>query len=58
VPNEIEMLRKELAAANVEIENLRLRLSNVTYILKEEMTSSGRLPNLGLRDKTIRGVAR
>jgi hypothetical protein len=41
---EIELLKKQLAEANVEIDSLRLRLSNVTLLLKKEMTASGNLP--------------
>jgi hypothetical protein len=44
---EIQKLEKELAAAKVEIQTLRLRLDNLTFILSEEMT--GRLPKLELR---------
>jgi hypothetical protein len=40
---EIELLKKQLAEANAEIESLRLRLSNVTLLLKKEMTESGKL---------------
>ncbi len=46
---EIQKLEKELAAAKVEIQTLRLRLDNLTFILSEEMTASGRLPKLELR---------
>jgi hypothetical protein len=41
---EIELLKKQLAEANTEIESLRLRLSNVTLLLRKEMTESGKLP--------------
>ena len=41
---EIEALRKELAEAKAEIQRLNLRLSNVTLLLKKEMTASGSLP--------------
>jgi len=41
---EIESLKKQLAEANAEIESLRLRLSNVTLLLRKEMTESGKLP--------------
>jgi len=37
-------LKKELADAKVEIEELRLRLSNASLLLKIEMTASGKLP--------------
>jgi prefoldin subunit 5 len=53
VSNEIQLLQKELEAAQAEIQSLRLRLNNVTFILKEEMKASGTLPKLGLRDTTI-----
>jgi hypothetical protein len=43
VPDEIEVLKKELAEAKVEIEELKLRLCNVTFLLKKEMTESGKL---------------
>ena len=45
--NEIELLKKQLAEANAEIDNLRLRLSNVTLMLKKEMLDSGKLPKPG-----------
>ncbi len=41
---EIDLLKKELAEARVEIETLMLRLQNVTLLLKKEMTASGSLP--------------
>jgi hypothetical protein len=53
VTPDIEALQKELAAAKAEIQSLRLRLNNVTYILSEEMTASGRLPKLEFRPSTI-----
>ena len=53
MPTQLEVLQKELDEAKAESQSLRLRLSNVTYILKEEMTASGSLPNLSLRNKTI-----
>ena len=40
---EIELLKKRLAEANTEIESLRLRLSNVTLLLRKEMTESEKL---------------
>jgi hypothetical protein len=42
--DEIEAIKKELAEALAEIENLKLRLNNVTLLLKSEMTRSGSLP--------------
>jgi hypothetical protein len=50
VPNDIQHLQKELAEAKAEIQSLQLRLNNVTFILKEEMMSSGTIPKLGPRD--------
>jgi len=44
VADEIESLKKELAEARAEIQSLHLRLSNVTLLLKKEMTESGKLP--------------
>ncbi len=41
---EIELLKKQLAEAQAEIAELRLRLSNSTALLKIEMTESGKLP--------------
>jgi len=41
---DVEVLEKELKEALVEIENLRLRLSNVTLMLRKEMQQSGKLP--------------
>ncbi len=40
---ELERLKKELAEARAEIENLNLRLSNVTFLLKKEMIASGKI---------------
>jgi len=41
---EVDILKKQLAEANTEIENLRLRLRNALLLLKKEMTASGNLP--------------
>jgi hypothetical protein len=41
---EIELLKKELAAAKSEIRDLKLQLANVTVLLRKEMIASGRLP--------------
>ncbi|HEV3272971.1 MAG TPA: hypothetical protein VGZ93_12385 [Candidatus Methylacidiphilales bacterium] len=41
---EIELLKKRLAEANAEIDVLRIRLTNVTFLLKSEMVASGNLP--------------
>jgi hypothetical protein len=41
----MQLLKKELAEARAEIESLRLRLNNTTFLLKKEMTASGSLPN-------------
>ena len=41
---DVEALEKELKEALVEIENLRLRLSNVTLMLRREMQQPGKLP--------------
>ena len=43
---EIELLKKQLAEAQAEIAELRLRLSNSSMLLKIEMTESGKLPKL------------
>jgi len=43
VPDEMQALKKELADAKAEIEELKLRLSNVMLLLKKEMTESGKL---------------
>jgi hypothetical protein len=40
---EMEALKKELEKAKAEIESLRLRLANVTLLLKKEMVESGKL---------------
>ena len=45
--NEVETLKKSLAEANAEIDNLQLRLSNALLLLKKEMTASGSLPKPG-----------
>jgi hypothetical protein len=47
MPKEKEALKKELAEAKVEIGELRLRLSNVTLLLQQEMRESGKLPKIG-----------
>ena len=44
MPDENADLIKQLALARAEIEELRLRLSNANYLLKIEMTASGKLP--------------
>jgi hypothetical protein len=44
VSDETGTLKKELAEAKAEIEHMRLRLANVTYLLKKEMVASGNLP--------------
>ncbi len=41
--DEVEVLRKELALARVEIDELRLRLSNALLMLKKEMLASATL---------------
>jgi len=46
VQTEVEKLKKELAAAKIENEELRLRLDNTVLMLKAEMTASGSLPKL------------
>ena len=43
--NKVVLLEKQLAEAKAEIEKLRLRLDNVTFMLRKEMTASGSLPN-------------
>ena len=42
--NETDLLKKQLAEAKAEIEDLRLRLNNTLLLLKGEMTASGKLP--------------
>jgi hypothetical protein len=42
--DEIEALKKDLQAARREIENLQLRLANVTLLLKKEMLQIGTSP--------------
>jgi hypothetical protein len=49
VTQDIQSLQKELDAARAEILSLRLRLANVTLLLAEEMTASGRLPKVEAR---------
>jgi hypothetical protein len=49
---EIELLKKQLAEAQAEIAELRLRLSNSSLLLKIEMTASGKLPKF---DQELRG---
>ena len=44
MPDDVEALKRELAEAKAEIQSLMLRLSNVTLMLKKEMTESGSLP--------------
>ncbi len=46
MPAELLSLEKELAQAKAEIEELKLRLSNVTFLLTREMTASGSLPKI------------
>jgi hypothetical protein len=41
---DVDVLKKQLKEAQVEIGNLQLRLSNVTLMLKKEMQASGKLP--------------
>ena len=43
---EIELLKKKLVEAEAEIAALKLQVSNLTYMLKKEMTASGGLPKL------------
>ena len=42
--NEIDALKKELAEAKARIEDLELSVSNLTLLLKKEMSDSGKLP--------------
>jgi hypothetical protein len=42
--DDVHALKKDLAAALAEIEHLRLRLANVTFLLKKEMRETGKLP--------------
>ena len=44
MPDEKADLLKALAKARAEIEELKLRLSNASLLLKIEMTASGKLP--------------
>jgi hypothetical protein len=46
VPDEIELLKKQLADVKAENELLRLQLGNVTILYKEELTASGKLAKL------------
>jgi len=41
---EIELLKKQLAEAKAEIEDLTLRLRNTMFLLRKEMSESGKLP--------------
>ena len=43
--DDVDTLKKQLAAALVEIEELRLRLSNVMLLLRREMREGGKLPD-------------
>ena len=44
MPDATEALRRELAEAKAEIEKLRLRLSNVTLLLRKELMGASTLP--------------
>jgi len=44
--DEMEALKKELAAAKLENDELRIRLNNLMMMLKKEMHASGSLPAL------------
>ena len=48
---EVEVLKKELAAAKIEIEHLQMRLGNATLLLRAEMMETGKLPKLEPRKK-------
>ena len=50
--SETETLNKLLTEAKTEIESLRLRLDNVTFLLRKEMTEGGKLCPVG-RKTTI-----
>ncbi len=41
---EIESLKKELAEAKAKIQDLEMRLGNVTFLLRKEMRATGKLP--------------
>jgi hypothetical protein len=41
---EIELLKKQLAEAKAENQSLMLRLNNVMFMLKQEMTASESIP--------------
>ena len=44
MPDEVEALKKELARAKAEIADLQLKVNNLMFLLKKEMTSSGKMP--------------
>jgi hypothetical protein len=46
MPEGTEALKKELAEARTEIENLRLRLSNATLLLRKELLAKKSLLKL------------
>jgi len=43
---DVNTLKEELREAQAEIADLKLRLSNVTLMLRKEMTESGKLPQV------------
>jgi len=43
---DVNTLKEELREAQAEIADLKLRLSNVTLMLRKEMTESGKLPKM------------
>jgi len=48
---DVEALGKELKEAPVEIESLKLRLSNLTPMLRIEMRQTGKLPQVNESSK-------
>jgi len=52
--SETETLNKLLTEAKAEIESLRLRLDNVTFLLRKEMTEGGKaLPGRAKNGDTV-----
>ena len=46
MPEEKIALRKEVAKLKSEVVELRLRLANVTLLLRKEMSAAGKIPDL------------
>jgi len=51
--DELETLKRELARARAEIEELNLRLSNAILMLKKEMLASGKIAASGTLPKPM-----